>query len=181
MEIVGPRTRELPDAWPTKKLADLCSSFEHRDHAQLRNRLATITGAVAAAVATYGDSQHNILEIDRIYVEFRRKLWAHMFREEGFYNSIRNVEQNRAKPFCASSILIGAIRVLRREHRCFAKEFRRIANLLRDYAIPISAGQKYRDLVHGFRELQAFKLQHMQKENILYSRALAIEKKLIGK
>jgi iron-sulfur cluster repair protein YtfE (RIC family) len=104
-----------------------------------------------------------------------------MFREEGFYNSIRNVEQNGVKPLCASSILIGAIRVLRREHRVFAKEFRQIANLLRDYAIPSNAGQKYRDLVHGFRELEAFKLQHMHKENIMYSRALAIEKQLIGK
>jgi iron-sulfur cluster repair protein YtfE (RIC family) len=140
-----------------------------------------MTGAAAAAVATYGDSQHNILELDRIYVELRRNLWAHMFREEGFYNSIRNVQLNRVKPFCASSILIGVIRALRREHRFFAKEFRRIANLLRDYAIPSNAGHKYRDLVLGFRDLEAFKLRHMRNENIMYSQALALEKKLMGR
>ena len=140
-----------------------------------------MTGTVAAAVATYVDSDRNVLEINRVYYELRRNLWAHMFREEGLYSSIRNVELHRVKPICASSILIGAIRVLRREHRYFAKEFRRIAKLLRDYEIPRYAGHKYRDLVHGFRELEAFKLQHMKNENIVYSRALAAEKQLMGK
>jgi hypothetical protein len=79
--IVGPCTSELTKAWRTTKLADVCSYFEHRDYVQMRNRLATLTGTVAAAVATYIDSQLNILEIDRLYVDLRRNLWAHMFRD----------------------------------------------------------------------------------------------------
>jgi iron-sulfur cluster repair protein YtfE (RIC family) len=140
-----------------------------------------MTATVAAAVATYVDSDRNVLEINRVYYELRRNLWAHMFREEGLYRSIRNVELHQVKPFCGSSILIGAIRVLRQEHRYFAKELRRIAKLLRDYKIPSNAGQKYRDLVNGFRALEASKLQHMKNENIVYSRALALEKQLMGR
>ena len=86
-----------------------------------------------------------------------------MFREEGLYSSICNVERHQVKAVCASGIVTGAIRVMKREHRHFAKAFRRIAKLLRDYQIPANAGQKYRDLVQGFRDLEAFKLQHMQQ------------------
>jgi iron-sulfur cluster repair protein YtfE (RIC family) len=179
---LGGRTNLTTDLWRSTRLGALCSYLEHRDHIQLRNQLATMTGTVAAAVATYGDSDLNVLEINRVYYELRRNLWTHMFREEhGFYSSIRNVELHQVKAICASSILIGAIRVLRQEHRYFAKEFRRIAKLLRDYEIPLNAGQKYRDLVHGFRELEAFKLQHMKNENIVYSRALILEKQLMGR
>jgi iron-sulfur cluster repair protein YtfE (RIC family) len=180
--IVGPRKSALTDAWRTTKLADLCSDFEHRDHVQLRDQLATMTGIVAAAVATYGDSQHNILEIDRIYAELRRNLWAHMFREEhGLYSSIGNVELHRLEPFRSHGILSGAIRAMRWEHRQFAKVFRQIAALLRDYEMPANAGQKYRALVHGFRDLEANKLQHMRKEEIVYSRALALEKESMAR
>jgi iron-sulfur cluster repair protein YtfE (RIC family) len=83
--------------------------------------------------------------------------------------------------FETSSILIGAIRALRREHRFFAKEFRRIAELVRDYTIPSNVGHKYRDLVLGFRDLEASKPRHMRNENIMYSQALALEKQLMGR
>ena len=178
---VGGRTNLTTDIWRRTKLVDLCSYLEHHDHIQLRNQLATMTGTVAAAVATYLDSDRNVLEINRIYYELRRNLWTHMFREEGLYSSIRNVELHRVKAVCASGIVTGAIRVMKREHRYFAKAFRRIAVLLRDYKIPANAGQKYRDLVQGFRDLEAYKLQHMKHEDIMYSRALALEKQLMGK
>ena len=71
------------------------------------------------------------------------------------------------------------IRAIRREHRYFAKALRRIATLLRGYELPRNAGHKYRELVHGFRELEAYKLRHMENEGIVYSRALAIEQKLM--
>jgi iron-sulfur cluster repair protein YtfE (RIC family) len=70
---------------------------------------------------------------------------------------------------------------MKREHRHFAKAFRRIAVLLRDYQIPANAGQKYRDLVQSFRDLEAYKLQHMKHEDIMYSRALSLEKQLMRK
>ncbi len=169
---VGPRTKVTTDVSRRTKLVDLCSYLEHHDHIQLRNQLALMTGAVAAAVATYGDSHPNVLEIDRIYVELRRSLWTHMFREEhGLYSSICNVELHRGKPCYAPGILTEAIRAMRREHRHFAEAFRRIAALLRGYELPANAGQKYRDLVQGFRNLEAFKLEHMRREDIMYSRA----------
>lgn len=172
-------THLTTDVWRRKALVDLCSDLEHHDHVQLRTQLATMTGTVAAALATYVDSDLNVLKINRLYLELRRNLWAHMFREEGLYRSIRDVVLHHVKPVCAPSILIGAIRVLRREHRLFAKEFRRIAKLLREYEIPRHAGHKYRQLVHGVRELEAFKHRHMKNENIVYSRALAAEKQLM--
>jgi len=178
---IGGRTSLTTDIWRSTKLVDLCSYLEHHDHVQLRNQLATMTGTVAAAVATYVDSDLNVLEINRVYYELRRNLWTHMFREEGLYSSISNVELNRVKAVCASGIVTGAIRVMKREHRHFAKAFRRIAVLLRDYQIPANAGQKYRELVQGFRDLEAYKLQHMKHEDMMYSRALALEKQLMGK
>jgi iron-sulfur cluster repair protein YtfE (RIC family) len=178
---VGGRANLATDVWRSAKLADLCRYLEHHDHIQLRNLLAATTGTVAAAVARYGDSNHNVLEINRIYYELRRNLWTHMFREEGLYSSICNVELDRVKAACASGIVTGAIHVVKREHRHFAKAFRRIALLLRDYQIPANAGQKFRDLVQDFRDLEAFKLKHMQHEDIMYTRALALEKQLMAK
>lgn len=178
---VGGRTSLAIDLWRTVSLVELCSYLEHHDHVQLRKLMATTTSALAAAVARYLDSDRNVLEINRLYYELRRNLWTHMFREEGLYSSISNVELHRVKAVCASGIVTGAIRVMRREHRHFAKAFRRIAVLLRDYQIPANAGQKYRDLVQGFRDLEAYKLQHMKHEDIMYSRALALEKQLMGK
>ena len=169
------------DSWRRTKLVDLCSYLEHHDHVQLRNLLAITTRTLAAAVARYSDSDGNIREIYRIYYELRRNLWTHMFREECLYSSICNVERHRVKAVCASGIVTGEIRGMKGEHRHFAKAFRRIANLLRDYQIPANAGQKYRDLVQGFRDLEAYKLQHMRHEDIMYSRALALEKQLMGK
>jgi len=78
VEPVCRNTSELKDAWRAKKLADLCSYFEHHDHVQRRNQLATMTGTVAAAVARHGDSGRNILEINRVYYKLRRNLWTHM-------------------------------------------------------------------------------------------------------
>ena len=178
---VGRRTKLAIDVWRRTNLVELCSYLEHHDHAQLRNLLAITTGTLAAAVARYADSDHNIREINRIYYELRRNLWTHMFREEGLYSSICNVERHRVKAVCASGIVTGAIRVMKREHCHFANAFRRIDKLLRGYQIPANAGQKYRDLVQGFRDLEAYKLQHMRHEDIMYSRALALEKQLMGK
>jgi len=177
---LGGRTNLAMDFWRKTKLVDLCSYLEHHDHVQLRNILTTTTSILDAAVARYSDSDRNVLEINRIYYELRRNLWTHMFREEGLYSSISNVELDRVKAVCASGIVTGAIRVMKREHRQFAKAFRRIAILLRGYQIPANAGQKYRDLVQGFRALEAYKLQHMKHEGIMYCRALAIEKQLMG-
>jgi iron-sulfur cluster repair protein YtfE (RIC family) len=178
----GTRPATQAEVWRTAKLTDSCSYFENRDHVHLRNQLSVMSGTVAAAVATYGDAQPPVLEINRIYSDLRQKLWSHMFKEEhGLYSSICNIEQNRVKPFCASGIVTGAIRAIRREHRNFAKTFRRIAELLCDYEIPVNAGNKYRNLVYGFRDLEAFKLQHMQKEDIVYSQALALENELMRK
>jgi iron-sulfur cluster repair protein YtfE (RIC family) len=153
---VGERTDLAMDFWQRTKLVDFCSYLEHHDHVQLRNLLATNTSTLAAAVARYSDSDRNIREINRIYYELRRNLWTHMFREEGLYSSICNVERHRVKAVCSSGIVTGAIRVMNREHRQFAKAFQRIAKLLRGYQIPDNAGQKYRDLVQGFRDLEAW-------------------------
>jgi iron-sulfur cluster repair protein YtfE (RIC family) len=180
VQQIGLHTGLSTDAWRRTGLADLCSSLERRDHVKLRNHLATMTYRVAAAAAIYCDSKPHVLEIDRIYAEFLRRLWVHMFREEhGIYTSIRNMDQARARPLRGSSILIDTIRASRREHRYFAKALRRIATLLRGYELPRNAGHKYRELVQGFRELEAYKLRHMENEGIVYSRALAIEQKLM--
>ena len=182
VQHVDGRTNLSKDAWGRTGLAELCSSLERRDHVELRNHLGTMTYKVAAAVATYGDSKPHVLEIDRIYAEFLRRLWVHMFREEhDLYTSIRNVEQAHAKPLFGSSILIGTMRAIRREHCHFAKALRRIAALLRGYELPRNAGHNYRELVQGFRELEAYKLRHMEDEAIVFSRALVLEKQLMGK
>jgi iron-sulfur cluster repair protein YtfE (RIC family) len=133
----------------------------------------------AAAVATYGDSQQNVIEIHQLFFKLRGKLWTHMFREEhGLYSSIGSIERNWVDPYCASSVIIRAIRVLRREHRHFRTSFRRIAELLSNYEIPVNSGQKYVNLVHAFRKLESLKSKHMQKEEIVYRRALALEREL---
>lgn len=162
------------------RLSDLCNSLEQDEHIKLRNHLATMSYRVAAASAAFGDSNRRILEIDRIYGDFRRRLWAHMFREDDLYSSIRNLEGKYIKPLCGGSLLIGRIRAMRREHRHYAKVLRRIAVLLREYELPHNVPHTYRELIHGFRELEAFKLRHMESEVDLYSRALAFERLLMG-
>ena len=102
-----------------------------------------------------------------------------MFREEhGLYSSIVNIERKWAKPNCGSSIILAAIRAMRREHRHFRKLFRRVAELLGNYDIPVYSGQSYLNLVRDFQELESFKLKHMHKEQYVYSRALALEREL---
>jgi hypothetical protein len=65
--------------------------------------------------------------------------------------------------------------MIRREHRHIAKTFRRIASLLRGYDVPPNAGIRYRAPIVGFRELTLLKIQHVQKEVVVYFRALALE------
>jgi iron-sulfur cluster repair protein YtfE (RIC family) len=167
------------DFWQTTKLTELCGVLEHQDHVRLRNQLAILSETVAAAVATYGDSQQNVIEIHQLFFELRGKLWTHMFREEhGLYSSIGNIERNWVDPYCASSVIIGVIRGVRREHRHFRKSFRQIAELLSNYEISGNSGQRYVNLIHGFRNLESLKLKHMQKEEIVYRRALALEREL---
>jgi iron-sulfur cluster repair protein YtfE (RIC family) len=176
---VGGRTAVAMDVWQAAKLTELCGVLEHQHHVRLRNQLAVMSETVAAAVATYGDSQQNVIETHQLFFKLRGKLWTHMFREEhGLYSSIGNIERNWVDLYRASSAPIRAIRVLRREHRYFRKSFRRIAELLSNYEIPANSGQKYVNLVHGFRKLESLKLKHMQKEEILYRRALALAREL---
>jgi hypothetical protein len=140
-----------------------------------------VTGAVATAVATYGDSQQHVREVNGIFFQLRERIWTHMFREEhGLYSSIVNLERNFVKPYCGSSILLRAIRAVRREHRGFRNSFRRIAELLGNYEISVNKGRPCVNLAHGFQELVSFKLKHMRNEEIVYSRALALERELRG-
>jgi iron-sulfur cluster repair protein YtfE (RIC family) len=126
MHVVG-RTNRTEDVWRTTKITDLCSYFEHDIHIRLRNQLATMTGVVAAAVATYADSQQNVREIYGIFFQLRERLWMHIFRgEHGLYSSIGNIERNWVKAYCRSSVILRPIRAVRREHRYFRKSFRRI-------------------------------------------------------
>jgi iron-sulfur cluster repair protein YtfE (RIC family) len=174
---VGARSAGAMDVWKSAKLAELCSSLENQDHVRLRNQLAVMSQSVAAAVATYGDSQLNVVQIHRIFFELRGRLWTHMFREEhGLFSSIGNIERNWVEPYCASSVMIRAIRAMRREHRYFRKSFRRIAELLCYYEIPVTRGQKYVNLVRGFHDLVSLKMKHMQKEEVMYRRALILER-----
>lgn len=162
------------------ELAVLCSNFEH-DHVRLRNQLGTMTGVVVTSIAKYGDSHGHVREIYELFFPLRENLWTHLFREEhGLYSSIVNIERNSLKPYCLSSLLVHAIRVIRREHRYFRKSFQRIADVLGNYNIPKNSGQTYVNLVRGFQELESFKLEHMQKEQVAYSRALALERRLWG-
>jgi iron-sulfur cluster repair protein YtfE (RIC family) len=161
--VVG-RTNRAAGGWRKTHLADLCSYFEHDNHVQLRYQLAQITGIVATSVAKYGDSQEHVREINTIFFELRERLWTHIFREEhGLYSSIVNIERNWIRPYCRSSVILRAIRVMRREHRYFRKSFRRIAELLSNYEIPTNSGQSYANLVHGFQRLESLNLKHMQK------------------
>jgi iron-sulfur cluster repair protein YtfE (RIC family) len=160
------------------QLAELRSHFEN-DHVALRNQLSTMTGVVAASIAKYGDSYEHVRKIYGIFFSLRENLWTHMFGEEhGLYSSIVNSERNSLNPCCRSGILLRAIRAMRREHRYFRKSFQRIAELLGNYHIPKNSGQTYVKLVHGFQELESLKLKHMQKEEGVYLRALALEREL---
>ncbi len=173
------RAKLAADRWRKTKLADLCSYFEHDNHVQLRHQLAKLTGVVVTSVAKYGDSHEHVREIYRIFFQIRERLWTHIFREEhGLYSSIVNIERNWIKPICRSSVILHAIRAMRRDHRYFRKSFRQIAELLGNYEIPRNSGQSYVRLVHGFQRLESLKLEHIQKEDVVYSRALMVEKEL---
>jgi iron-sulfur cluster repair protein YtfE (RIC family) len=104
-----------------------------------------------------------------------------MFRETNLYNTIRKLEWEYIKPLHTASMLIGTIRAMRREHQYFTEALRRIAALLHEYELPQNATRAYRELVHGFRELEIFKRRHMENEVALYSRALAREEQLMDK
>jgi iron-sulfur cluster repair protein YtfE (RIC family) len=138
-----------------------------------------MAGTVAAAVATYGDSQQRIVEVHRIFPALREALWTHMFREEhGLYSSIVYLDENHIELSCPSGLVTRAIRAIRRDHRYFRSVFRRIAQLLDNYDIPVNSGQRYVNLVHGLRDLESSKLEHMKKEHLVYARALALERQI---
>lgn len=176
------RTKRSEEVGRKAKLLDLCSYFENDNHKRLRNQLGTMSGIVAAAVATYPDSRKNVREISRIFLQLRDRLWTHNFREEhGLYSSIKSIERNWVNSHYGSSIILSSIRALRREHQYFRESFRQIAKLLRNYEIPRHSGQTYVKLVRGFQQLESFKLKHMEKEEVVYSRALALESELCRK
>jgi regulator of cell morphogenesis and NO signaling len=170
--------KDVTAGWYAKTLSALCDHSEYRDHVYLRGELKRLWGEIATVVATYGDSHRHMLEVYRVYREFRHQMLTHMFREEHLlFADIRRIEKSGVRPFYASGIVSGLIQVLKREHQHMRQMLERIQTLTRGYKVPPNANHTYRGVLVGLRNLETYVGRHMQNEDeFLFARAVAFEK-----
>lgn len=169
--------KDVTAGWYAKTLSALCDHSEYRDHVYLRGELKGLWGEIATVIATYGDSHRHMLEVYRVYREFRHQMLTHMFREEHLlFADIRRIEMSGVRPFYASGIVSGLIQILKREHQHMRQMLERIRALTHGYKVPPNANHTYRRMLVRLRNMETYVRRHMQNEDeYLFARAVAFE------
>jgi regulator of cell morphogenesis and NO signaling len=164
--------------WNTAPLSALVDNIISEHHDYLREELPRLSFLTEKVANAHGERYPEMLEVHRVFGEFREHLESHMMKEEMIlFPMVRQIE---AGDTSASRSHCGSIRnpifVMEREHDDAGTALSTFRSLTNGYTPPESACNTFRALLDALATLEGDMHRHVHKENnVLFPRAIAAE------
>jgi regulator of cell morphogenesis and NO signaling len=160
-------------------LSELCDHIERVHHGYLREELPRLDFMTHKVSAVHGDSEPRLVEIRRVFENFKAKITSHTQEEdENVFPAIRQLEKaGRDK-----SVAFGfteELEKLEAEHEKTGAALREFKELTDNYTPPEWACNTFRALYDGLARLEKDMHQHVHKENnVLFPKTLAMTREV---
>ncbi|MFI5253067.1 MAG: iron-sulfur cluster repair di-iron protein [Bacteroidota bacterium] len=170
--------------WPIDELIDYIVNVHHK---YVRESTPIIYAHTQKVATVHGANHPEVIEIDRHFAIVAADMQNHMMKEEHMLfpyiktlvNSNRNGGMIPSSPF---GTVQNPIAMMEAEHKAAGDELYEVRSLSKSYVPPEDACTTYRV---SYKELQQFEEdlhRHVHLENnILFPKAIALEKELMGK
>lgn len=169
-------------AWIDVPLSELIQHILEKRHAFCRIEAARLLELLNKVVARHGAEHSELEEARRLFSALSNELSTHMFKEEQvLFPFIERLEQatasNQPLPSPFFSSVHNPIRHMIADHDDAGVLSDQIREITENYAVPVSACNSYRALLHGLAEFERDLHVHVHLENnILFPRACDLEK-----
>ena len=180
-----PYSRPLPyNEWSLDFLADY---IVNTHHSYVKKNLPDIKGYSDKVARVHGNRHPELLPVNQLVAEIYTEMMDHMVKEERvlfpYIKELANAKNNE-QPLLSSRFgtVQNPINMMEIEHEMVAKNLIAIRELTRNYTLPEDACASYSLLYRMLDEFEDDLHLHVHLENnILFPKALAIEKQLLIK
>lgn len=180
-----PYSRPLPyNEWSLDFLADY---IVNTHHSYVKKNLPDIKGYSDKVARVHGNRHPELLPVNQLVAEIYTEMMDHMVKEERvlfpYIKELANAKNNE-QPLLSSRFgtVQNPINMMEMEHEMVAKNLIAIRELTRNYTLPEDACASYSLLYRMLDEFEDDLHLHVHLENnILFPKALAIEKQLLIK
>lgn len=178
-------SRPLPyNEWSLDFLADY---IVNTHHSYVKKNLPDIKGYSDKVARVHGNRHPELLPVNQLVAEIYTEMMDHMVKEERvlfpYIKELANAKNNE-QPLLSSRFgtVQNPINMMEMEHEMVAKNLIAIRELTRNYTLPEDACASYSLLYRMLDEFEDDLHLHVHLENnILFPKALAIEKQLLIK
>ncbi|HQO88177.1 MAG TPA: hemerythrin domain-containing protein, partial [Bacteroidia bacterium] len=170
--------------WNLDFLADY---IVNTHHTYVKNNLPEISGYAAKVARVHGSNHPELLRINQLVEAISSEFSSHLVKEEQvlFPYIKRMVEAKNNKESVQQSSfgsVKGPINMMEIEHESAGKNMSEIRTLSNDFTLPEDACASYSLLFRLLEEFEEDLHTHVHLENnILFPKALALEKELVTK
>lgn len=170
----------------TMPLDQLADHIVRKHHAYVREKIPVLQQYLRKVCQVHGEPHQELWQIAALFTATAAELSNHLNKEELIlFPRIREIARKQAAGELIEDYSISAvekpINAMREEHDHEGDRFRRIADLSNNFTPPADACNTYRVTYALLKEFQDDLHQHIHLENnILFPRALSIEKTLTG-
>lgn len=172
----SPSTEPLADA-KSMSLTTLADHIQATHHAYLRRELPRVDALVRKVVNAHARNHPEVVEVQRIFLEFCGEIASHMVKEEQIlFPAIRSLDASGSPSMGGCGSIANPIRQMEAEHEVAGDALASFRALTGDYTAPPDVCNTYRAMLDALEDLEKDMHQHVHKENnILFPRALERE------
>lgn len=158
-------------------LAELIDHILAAHHDYLKTNLPHLETLVDRVAVRHGESDPRLVELAKVYAEFRAEIESHMMKEEEMlFPEIRAVEATDPAERVVGNSMGIKISMMEQEHDQAGLALERFSSLTDNFAPSDEHCTKHRALLVGLKELIKNTHQHISKENnLLFPKAIAME------
>ena len=170
------------DRWNPDFLADY---IYNKHHQYYYDEAPVIAELLTKVVGHHGEKHPELEELYRLYVELAQELNAHFAKEEKvlfpFIKALVRAKQTGNIKELSPFSIVGPVQMMEADHDAAGAILGEISEVTNGYAAPEGACNSYQFLFRKLKDLETDLHQHIHLENnILFPKALALEKELRG-
>jgi regulator of cell morphogenesis and NO signaling len=175
-------TNNAFDKWDVDFLADYIYNQHHKYFYENKEGILQLAAKVVQA---HGQSHPELVKLGGLVSKLFDDLKIHFHKEEKvlfpYIKELVACKQKGIRPLSPVKIAEGPLAVMQMEHEAAGDLLKDMRNLSKNYQLPGDACNSFRLLYDKLQELETDLHQHVHLENnILFPKALQLEKELIG-
>lgn len=168
--------------WDVDFLVDYIYNQHHKYFYENRDILLQLAVTVRDA---HGKAHPELIRLTKLVGNLFDDLKSHFYKEEKkvfpYIRELAIYKRNGTRPLNQVTMTQGPLAMMLMEHEAAGDALKTIRRITNDYQVPGNACNSYRLLYNKLEELENDLHQHIHLENnILFPKALQIEKELVG-